>query len=335
MKEKIILDAHFDMLLDVLAFRRRGERSVLERRFLPDLRAGGVNVVVCSIFILDELLPEGALRNALDQISALRADLDESPSFALCVSARGCREAAASGRVALFLSLEGVEPLGRDILLLRVFYELGVRLVGLSWSRRNYACDGVSFDEAAPASSQGSLTSFGRELVAEACRLGMVADVSHLNDAGFREVCDMLGERGLPFIASHSNCRELAPSTRNLAEWQLEALAAAGGAIGMNAYGPFVAVERRERTPETLFAHLDSIIKRYGARSAGIGLDLCACLESLSGGYDEGGDTDLFKNHADAGERFIKMIRERLSADDADAVLGENFLRVFERVIGQ
>lgn len=107
MKTKIVLDAHFDMLLDVLTLRRRGGHAVMEERFLPGLRAAGVNAVVCSVFILDELVPEGALRNALDQISALRADLEESPSFALCRSAGECRAAAADGKVALFLSLEG------------------------------------------------------------------------------------------------------------------------------------------------------------------------------------------------------------------------------------
>ena len=254
MKTKIVLDAHFDMLLDVLALRRRGEHAVLERRFLPGFRSAGINAVVCSVFILDELVPEGALRNALDQISALYADLEESASFRLCRSVRECRAAADDGRVALFLSLEGAEPLGRDILLLRVFYGLGVRLLGLAWSRRNYVCDGVSFEAEAPASSQGSLTDFGRELVAEACRLGMVIDVSHLNDAGFREVAHIVK---VPFIASHSNCRALSSSPRNLADWQLESLAAAGGVTGMNAYGPFAAEERSARTPEALLAHLD------------------------------------------------------------------------------
>lgn len=86
MKTKIVLDAHFDMLLDVLSLRRRGEHAVLERRFLPGFRSAGINAVVCSVFILDELVPEGALRNALDQISALYADLEESGSFRLCRS---------------------------------------------------------------------------------------------------------------------------------------------------------------------------------------------------------------------------------------------------------
>ena len=86
-KPEIILDAHTDMLLDVLALRRRGKSAVLEERFLPQLRAAGVNAAVCSLFILDEYVPELALRNALDQIAALGEDLAESPSFRLCRSA--------------------------------------------------------------------------------------------------------------------------------------------------------------------------------------------------------------------------------------------------------
>ena len=161
--------------------------------------------------------------------------------------------------------------------------------------------------------------------------MGMVIDVSHLNDAGFREVSHIVK---VPFIASHSNCRALSSSPRNLADWQLESLAAAGGVTGMNAYGPFAAEERSARTPEALLAHLDYVVRRYGVEHAGLGLDLCACLLAINAGYIGEGNTDLFKDHADAGERFIKAVRERYKEDEADAILGENFLRIFEMVMG-
>ena len=153
-KPEIVLDAHSDILLDVLALRRRGKSAVLEERFLPQLRAAGINAVVCSIFIPDEYVPELALRNALDQIAALGEDLAEPPSFRLSRGTGGCYSAVAEGKTALFLSLEGAEPLGRDILLLDIFYSLGVRLLGLAWSRRNYACDGVSFEAAPPCARE-------------------------------------------------------------------------------------------------------------------------------------------------------------------------------------
>ena len=327
-KPEIVLDAHSDILLDVLALRRRGKSAVLEERFLPQLRAAGINAVVCSIFIPDEYVPELALRNALDQIAALGEDLAESPSFRLCRGAGGCYSAAAEGKTALFLSLEGAEPLGRDILLLDIFYSLGVRLLGLAWSRRNYACDGVSFEAAPPCAREGGLTDFGRELVRRARRMGMAIDVSHLNDAGFYEVSQLLD---CPFIASHSDCRALTQSPRNLTDEQLRALAAAGGVAGMNAYGPFCETEAHGRSPETLLAHLSHVVENFGYGHAGIGFDLCDCIESLSAS-DGGRRNDLFRDHADAA-CFIEAVRARYPRAQASAILGGNFMRVFENVM--
>ena len=118
-----------------------------------------------------------------------------------------------------------------------------MRLLGLAWSRRNYACDGVSFEAAPPCAREGGLTDFGRALVRRARRMGMAIDVSHLNDAGFYEVSQLLD---CPFIASHSDCRALTQSPRNLTDEQLRALAAAGGVAGMNAYGPFARLKHTD-----------------------------------------------------------------------------------------
>ncbi|OUO93992.1 membrane dipeptidase [Cloacibacillus sp. An23] len=323
-KPDIVLDAHSDILLDVLALRRRGEKSVLEERFLPGLRSAGINAVVCSLFIPDEYVPEGSLRMALDQIAALKRDLEESPSFRLCRGAGDCYSAAAGGRVALFLSLEGAEPVGRDILLLDIFYSLGVRLLGLAWSRRNYACDGISFEDAPPYAREGGLTPFGRELVRRAARLGMVVDVSHLNDAGFFEAARLIGG---PFIASHSDCRALTPSPRNLTDEQLGILAGAGGVAGMNAYGPFCETKEHGRTAESLLAHLAHAVGNFGYEHAGIGFDLCDCVESLRGPCPE--PKDIFAGHADAA-RFVEAVRARYPREQAAAILGGNFMRVFE-----
>lgn len=321
----VVLDAHFDMLLDVLALRRRGESAVLERRFLPQLRVAGINAVVCSLFIPDEYVPEGSLRCALDQIASLCEDLDESPSFRLCRNAGDCYSAVADGKIALFLSIEGAEPIGRDILLLDIFYSLGVRLIGLAWSRRNYACDGISFEPSPSYSREGGLTAFGRELVRKACKLGMVVDVSHLNDAGFDEVAHIVDG---PFIASHSDCRSLTPSPRNLTDAQLAKLAAVSGVTGMNAYGPFCETAGLGRTQEALMSHLAHVVENFGAAHAGVGLDLCDCLTSLR---DGGEAKDIFACHAEAAS-FIRAIRARFPAD-ASAILGGNFMRVFEKVM--
>lgn len=327
----IVLDAHFDVLLDVLYYRRLGERKVLERRHLRRLKRSGINVIVCSLFITDDLLPEGALRNALDQISALMEELEESgDSFALCRDTKEARAAVEEGKIAIFLSLEGAEPVGNDLLLLRIFYDLGVRLLGITWSRRNYAADGSSFDPEYAPKHQGGLTRFGRALVEKAQALGMVIDVSHINDEGFYEVASMV--KG-PFIASHSNCRALASSARNLTDEQIKTVAAAGGVIGMNAYAPFSSDIEEERTPEKLMEHLCRVAEIAGYSHVGLGMDLCDCVNSLRTSHDLPSG-DLFRDHEDAAEKFLTPIKENFPEDISREILGGNFFKLFERVLG-
>ncbi len=305
---------------------------MFERRHLPILRAAGVNALVCSIFICDSLLPELALRNALDQISALNEELDESRgSFALCRNVKEARRAMDDGKIAIFLSLEGAEPIGNDLFLLRVFYELGVRLLGITWSRRNYAGDGSAYSPANAPRTAGGLTKFGCELVMKAQELGMVIDVSHLNDQGFNDVA-ALAE--VPFIASHSNCRSICGSARNLTDDQIRVVAKSGGVIGINAYGPFSADMPDERLPEKLIEHLLYIVELVGAQHVCLGLDLCDCVESLRRERNAPEKSDLFTDHADARCRLIEPIRSNFPAETANAILGENFLNVLQRVLG-
>lgn len=330
---QIILDAHFDVLLDVLHFRSRGEEKVLETRHLPALRAAGINVQICSIFVSDRFLPEMALRNALDQISALREDISESPAyFALCLNTVQARQAVGDGKIALFLSFEGVEPLGSDILLLRTFYDLGVRLVGLTWSRRNYAADGAIFLPGDAPKLPGGLTKFGREVVRRAQELGMVIDVSHLNDPGFFEVAELMDDS---FIASHSNCRALCSSARNLTDEQIRTIAKSGGVIGMNSYAPFSADDPEERISGKLLEHLAYIGETVGYEHVGLGLDLCDCVEAIGNRPDApAAELDLFLNYAEAAEKFIRPIQANFSPAATAGILGGNFMRVLEKVLG-
>lgn len=328
----MLLDAHFDVLLDVLSYRKKGERKVLERRHFQNLKEAGISTIICSLYISDIFLPEGALRNALDQISALKEELEESRElFSLCRNSSEAKAASEKGKIGLFLSLEGAEPLGNDIFLLRTFYDLGVRLVGLTWSRRNYAGDGSSFDPADAPRHPGGLTKFGRELVMEAQKMGMVIDVSHLNDPGFYEVAELIKA---PFIASHSNCRALCGSARNLKDDQIKMIAESGGVVGLNAYSPFVSDNEADRNTDKFFEHLQHITQVAGIDNVGLGLDLCDCIVSLSMGNDDSRQKDLFTDHLDAARRFIVPMKKKLSPGDYCAFTGGNFMRVIERVLG-
>ena len=132
---------------------------------MENLKRGGFNLIVSSIYIDDMFLPEMALRIALGQIRALIEDVESCQGEVLLVKSRDdLNKAANENKIGIIISFEGLEPIGNDIGLLRIFYELGVRAAGLVWSRRNYVCDGCSFNPVEEG-QRGGLTRFGVNVV--------------------------------------------------------------------------------------------------------------------------------------------------------------------------
>ena len=108
---KYIIDGHYDILMDVAARRKKGERQVIRRRYYPAFQKGGVTGIVASIFVDSQYLPYGALSVAMEQISALHCEIEETPDLLmLCTSADDFLRAADTGRIGFFLSFEGAEP---------------------------------------------------------------------------------------------------------------------------------------------------------------------------------------------------------------------------------
>lgn len=266
-----VIDAHFDLLLDVAVQREHGKRNVIVSDYLPGFVEGGVHTIVSAIYIDDKFLPEMGLRKALQQISALHAEADESPNkIMICKSVDDIENAKKAGKVGFVLSLEGAEPLYNDLSMLRIFYELGVRFMGLVWSRRNFVGDGSHFSLVREG-KKGGITEFGVRLIEEAEEMGMIIDVSHLNDEGFWDVMEIAKK---PIISSHSNCRLLADSMRNLTDEQIKAIASTNGVIGMNGVNIFVADNDDESDLEHLLNHVDHITALVGVEHVGIGLDI-------------------------------------------------------------
>lgn len=287
--ESITIDAHFDLLYDVAAQRKLGRKQVIETDHLPDFIKGGWNVIVSSIFLDDADLPEKALRGALNQISSLYKEIEESPDkIMLCKNVNDIRLAKKSGKIGIMLSFEGVEPLGTDISLLRVFYELGVRMIGLTWSRRNLAGDGCAFNFSEHQMT-GGLSEFGISVIKEAEKLGMIMDVTHINDEGFT---DIIRHSHQPVIASHSNARAVANTPRNLTDEQLRKIAASGGAAGINAVSIIASETDKGATIEKLVDHIEHIVSVVGVDHVGLGLDLC----DLFNKYSSSDGTDPLSN---------------------------------------
>ena len=324
------IDAHFDLTYDVANRRERGESKVVENKYLPHFKGGDFNLIISAIFINDVFLPEMGLRKALDQISYLHDEIAESPGkFRICRTMKEAHAAKVAGELAIFLSLEGADPLQNDLGLLRIFYELGVRGLGLVWSRRNYVADGAFFS-AVPEGRKGGLTPFGIELIEKAEALGMFIDVSHLNDEGFWDVIDVAKK---PIIASHSNCRSLAGSMRNLTDEQIKAIAHGGGVIGMNALNVFVRDNEPDVTVNHFVDHVDHIVEIAGVDYVGLGFDLCDSHDDFLQMVPALESHDIIDTHAELGEFTQELIIRGYSDDNIIKILGGNFSRVFADIL--
>ncbi|MDD4836432.1 MAG: membrane dipeptidase [Synergistales bacterium] len=324
----LVVDAHFDLLMDVLDKREKGRRRVIEEDHLPSMKKAGLDLVVSSLFVSDSFVPDMALRRALDQIGALHREIDESgDKLALCRTWSDVELAKEQGKLAVILSFEGVEPISNDIGLLRIFYELGVRGVGLVWSRRNYAGDGCFFSERREG-RKGGLTDFGVKVLDEIASLGMFLDVSHLNDEGFQDVLDFYDG---PFIASHSNCRSLMGTMRNLTDDHIMSLAQRGGVMGMNSCSTFVADEAKVGpvTAKHLADHVDHIKKLVGIEHVGFGFDFCDMFRVNSGSSSY----DCISGYSHLSDLTAELLMRGYSDDEAAMVMGGNLARFYREAL--
>jgi membrane dipeptidase len=328
----IVVDAHSDILSDILGRRAAGQREILNSAWLPAMDAGGIDARVLALYSPPDYLPELALRRALDAIAALQSELDQSPGAALCTTGTDIVRAKSEGKKAFVLGMEGVDPLGSDLGLLRIFYELGVRVLGITHAQRNYAADGAFF-EPKRTGLVGGLSDFGVALVEKAQTMRMLLDVSHLNDPGF---WDVINVSRAPVIASHSNCRALADHPRNLTDEQIRAVADTGGVIGINSINRFV-------TPPDLphlLDHVDHLVKIAGKEHVGLGLDFCYYLLEHKSPVERSGmrkgaylSVDGLANDADV-PKIPKLLAERgYPPDTIDLIMGENFLRLFQAAL--
>lgn len=327
----LTIDGHFDLLMDVQIQRERGRIKVIETDYYQRFVQGGVNAIIAAVFVDSSYLPEMGLRKALSQISALYEEVKESPDkLMICYNGEDMELARESGKIGFLLSLEGAEPIGTDLSLLRVFYELGVRNLGLVWSRRNAVADG-SFFSPVKEGRKGGITSFGVKVIAEAERLGITIDVSHLNDEGFWDVMEISTK---PFIASHSNARSLCSTMRNLTDEQIKAIASKNGVIGVNAASMLVGDDDSSSHLNQLMDHVDHLVEVAGINHVAIGLDLCDDFMKYVSPDDLASmprkPFDVVSGHQSLPLFFEGLVKRGYTEDMMKAILGENLLRIFK-----
>ena len=329
----MIADAHVDILLE-LAHRehRLGETGVFARTWLPLLEAGGVGLQVCPVFVDLELQPEGSLREALRQVTALQHALRESPDRLAPVRSRTDLDAVERGeRIGLLLALEGVEPFGYEVATADLFWELGLRMAGLTWNRRNPFADG--------AADEGGLSRLGRALLTRFAELGVILDLAHASPRVFDECLDSYEGR---ICVTHAGCRAVNETPRNLSDGQLRALAARDGVLGLMLHP--LTIDPVEPTIGRVIDHLDHAAALIGPERLCLGGDWTKRLHELMPaaappdglmppGLAEGTTIAGLAGPEDY-PALVEALRERgWDGDRLDGLLSRNFLRFLREAL--
>jgi membrane dipeptidase len=235
-----VIDTHADTTQRLLAAdfdlgARHGDGSI----DIPRLREGGVAAVFFAIWVPGTVTGQEAVRRALAQIDAVRRQVELHPNdLRLATTAEDIRRARAAGQIAVLLGVEGGHMMKHDLDVLRQYASLGVRYMTLTHMRSTDWAD-ASTDSAA----HNGLSDFGKQVIREMNRLGMLVDVSHVSDKAFR---DVLAVSEAPVFASHSSCRALCETPRNLSDELIRALAAKGGVIQINFHVGFISQKFRD-----------------------------------------------------------------------------------------
>src|SRR5580704_5178351 len=230
----IVLDTHddttqnfFDKDFDL------GKRNATGHVDIPRMREGGMNAIFFSIWIDGRIMGPLAVQKALDQIDAVRQNVKlHSKEMVLARTADEVRRAHEQGKIAVLMGIEGGHMLGNDIRMVRIYSELGVRYMTLSHFYNDEWADS-STDKPA----HNGLTDYGKQIVREMNRTGMLVDISHVSDKTFY---DALEVSKAPLIASHSSCRALCNHPRDMTDDMIKALAAKGGVIQINYEKSFI-----------------------------------------------------------------------------------------------
>jgi membrane dipeptidase len=358
--EVIGIDSHIDTMQRVLM-----EHADIGRR-LPDgqadlvrLREGGMHAPFFALWVPMYYKGSEAVRRTLDFRDAFENLLERYPDqIELATTAADVERIVHSHKIAAVLTLEGGHQIADDLAVLRMYHRMGIRSMTLTHFRDNDWCDS-STDKP----RHDGLTEFGKQVVREMNRIGIIVDISHVSDKAFY---DALAVTTKPVIASHSSCRALSEFPRNMTDDMLRALARNGGVVGINFGGGFlnqkeadndmrninsISAEEPNFTGRALddfmtnmhmkmdwrhprksmaslddvVAHIDHVVKVAGIDHVGIGSDFDGISDAPRGLEDESKMPAL----------TAALLQHGYSESDIRKIMGENTLRVMREVIGK
>jgi membrane dipeptidase len=354
---QLLLDSKFDL----------GKRHTSGSIDIPRMRDGGLSAIFFSIWLPSKVTGSVSVQKALDQIDAVREQVRKHEKDLLLATTSGeIRQARKDGKIAALMGLEGGHMIASDLGVLRMYAALGVRYMTLTHSGNDEWADS-STDKAV----HNGLTDFGKDVVREMNRVGVMVDISHVSDKTFY---DALSVSKAPLLASHSSCRAICDAPRNMTDQMMKDLAAKGGVIQINYHVGFLSQEFRnaekadpgineaiarevtkrcggDANEGCMLIEGDRVTRDYVAKGVLPRVDYTKIIEHIEHAVKVAGI-----NHVGLGSDFdganmpygmedasmLPKITEALlekgySADDVRKILGENTLRLMTDVerVGQ
>ena len=357
-RKAIVIDTHNDITTPMTNddYDLSGTPPTPYRTSIERMKQGGLTAEFFSLYVKPHYATKGgATRRTLDMIDAVYRAVERHPNdLMLATSAADIRRAKKQHKIAALMGIEGGHAIENSLATLREFHRLGVRYITLTWNNTNDWADAGRGEK-----KHNGLSDFGKEVVREMNRLGMLVDVSHVSD---KTMSDALDVSTAPIIASHSSARALSNVPRNIPDELLQRIAKNGGVVQVNFYSVFVdaatvapqSAERDRRLkaqqdalnekykddPERLaeesdkleaanplpplpigklIDHIDHIVKVAGIDHVGIGADFDGANDMPEGAQD----VSMLPNIT------YELLKRGYSEKDIRKILGENFLRVF------
>jgi membrane dipeptidase len=367
--DAIVVDTHLDAP-DQLASKWADVaiKGATDHFDIPRAREGGLTAPFFSIYVAASYADNGAAKRALELIDLTHRVVDGHPKdLTLAATVADVRAAKQAGKLAILMGIEGGHAIEDSLGVLREMYRAGVRYMTLTHTNTNHWADSSGpfyepdFDPKKSA-VHGGLSAFGKDVVKEMNRLGMIVDISHVSDATIR---DVLAVSRAPVMASHSSCRAISNMPRNLTDDQIKQIAGKGGVVMINVgsgfldqkvYDQFVArlakikpeylklkatyakdparlrtemqalAKQQDKLPRAAWTkvveHIEHVIAVGGEDAVGIGADFDG-IEDPPVGFE---DVSLYPKLSE------ELLRRGHSEAQVKKVLGENFLALFARV---
>lgn len=342
-RDAIVIDTHNDITSPIadegfdLGARDTSGRIQTD---IPRMKDGGLDAEFFSIYVASSYAKDGgAARRALQMMDGVYEQIRRHPgSLELAGTVADIRRLHRTGKIAALMGIEGGHAIEDSLPALRMFYRMGIRYMTLTHTNTNNWADSAGGISVKGERRHNGLSDFGKEVVREMNRLGMMVDISHVSDETFNDCVEV---SRAPLIASHSSCRALTNVPRNMSDEMLRALARNGGVVMINFYNGFINTEyarpgmpaptkpAEKATLEMLMQHFEHAIKVAGIDHVGIGSDFDGVDGMLPPGME-----DVTKLPTITYE----LLRRGYSEKDVRKVLGENLLRVMgevERVSAQ